>query len=73
MAISCALILFHANKKNDEKLGQQNNKVLHRAYRNTPLTDRQKQENKQRSSIRYIVERTFGLVYKNKTRLLHNS
>jgi hypothetical protein len=33
----------YANKKNDEKLGQQNNKVLHRAYRNTPLTDRQKQ------------------------------
>jgi hypothetical protein len=27
-----------------------------------PLTDRQKQENKQRSSIRYIVERTFGLL-----------
>jgi hypothetical protein len=50
----------YANKKNDEKLGKQNNKVLHRAYRNTPLTDRQKQENKQRSSIRYIVERTFG-------------
>ena len=52
----------YANKKNDEKLGQQNNKVLHRDYRNTPLTDRQKQENKQRSSIRYIVERTFGLL-----------
>ncbi|CAC9596716.1 hypothetical protein [uncultured Gammaproteobacteria bacterium] len=28
----------------------------------TGLTDRQKQENKQRSSIRYIVERTFGLL-----------
>jgi hypothetical protein len=27
----------YANKKNDEKLGQQNNKVLHRAYRNTPI------------------------------------
>lgn len=52
----------YANKKNDEKLGKQNNKVLHRAYRNTPLTDKQKQENKQRSSIRYIVERTFGLL-----------
>jgi IS5 family transposase len=51
----------YANKKNDEKLGKQNNKVLHRAYRNTPLTDRQKQENKQRSSIRYIVERTLAL------------
>ncbi len=52
----------YANKKNDKKLGKQNNKVLHRAYRNTPLTDQQKQDNKQRSSIRYIVERTFGLL-----------
>ena len=52
----------YANKNNDEKLGKQNNKVLHRAYRNTPLTQRQKQDNKQRSSIRYIVERTFGLL-----------
>jgi hypothetical protein len=25
----------YTNKKNDEKLSQQNNKVLHRAYRNT--------------------------------------
>ena len=52
----------YANKKNDKKLGKQNNKVLHRAYRNTPLTSKQKQENKQHSSIRYIVERTFGLL-----------
>jgi IS5 family transposase len=52
----------YANKINDEKLGKQNNKVLHRAYRNKPLTVQQKQENKQRSGIRYIVERTFGLL-----------
>ncbi len=52
----------YANKQNDKKLGKQNNKVLHRAYRNKPLTDQQKQENKQHSSIRYIVERTFGLL-----------
>jgi IS5 family transposase len=52
----------YANKTNDKKLGKKNNKVLHRAYRNTPLTQVQKQENKQRSSIRYIVERTFGLL-----------
>jgi IS5 family transposase len=38
----------YANKTNDKKLGKQNNKVLHRAYRNTPLTQVQKQENKQR-------------------------
>jgi IS5 family transposase len=52
----------YANKKNDKKLGKQNNKVLHRAYRNKPLTDKQKRENKQISSIRYVVERTFGLL-----------
>jgi IS5 family transposase len=51
----------YANKKNNEKIGKQNNKVLHRAYRNKPLTKQQKQDNKQRSSIRYVVERTFGL------------
>ena len=45
-----------------KKLGKQNNKVLRRAYRNKPLTKQQKQDNKQRSSIRYIVERTFGLL-----------
>ncbi len=52
----------YANKRNDKKLGKQNNKVLHRAYRNTPLTNKQKQDNRQRSSVRYIVERTFGLL-----------
>jgi IS5 family transposase len=46
----------YANKTNDKKLGKQNIKVLHRDYRNTSLTQVQKQENKQRSSIRYIVE-----------------
>ena len=35
---------------------------MHRAYRNKPLTKQQKQQNKQYSSIRYIVERTFGLL-----------
>ncbi|NYT27581.1 MAG: hypothetical protein H0A76_06600 [Candidatus Thiodubiliella endoseptemdiera] len=49
----------YANKRNDKKLGKQNNKVLHRAYRNTPLTNKQKQDNRQRSSVRYIVERTW--------------
>ena len=49
----------YTNKLNDKKLGKQ---ILHRAYRNKPLTKQQKQENKQRSSIRYIVERTFGLL-----------
>ena len=53
--------MINTNKLNDKKLGKQNNKILHRAYRNKSLTQ-QKQENKQRSSIRYIVERTFGLL-----------
>jgi IS5 family transposase len=52
----------YANKLNDKKFGKQNNKILHRAYRNKPLTKEQKQDNKQRSSIRYVVERTFGLL-----------
>ena len=52
----------NANQENDKKLGRQNNKVLHRAYRNKPLTDQQKQQNRQRSGIRYIVERAFGLL-----------
>lgn len=52
----------YANQNNDAKLGKQNNKILHRAYSNKPLTDQQKQDNKQRSSVRYIVERTFGLL-----------
>ena len=52
----------YANKQNDKKLGKQNNKVPRRAYRNKPLTKQQKQDNRQRSSIRYIVERTFWLI-----------
>ena len=52
----------YANKQNDKKLGKQNNKILHRAYRNKPLTKVQKQDNKQRSSIRHVVARTFGLL-----------
>ena len=32
----------YANGKNEEKLGAENNKILHRAYRNKPLTREQK-------------------------------
>ena len=52
----------YANKDNDEKLGKANNRILHRAYRNTPLTAQQKAQNKIYSSVRYVVERTFGLL-----------
>ncbi len=52
----------YTNKDNDEKLGKTNNRILHRAYRNTPLTAQQKAQNKMYSSVRYVVERTFGLL-----------
>jgi len=50
------------------------NKVNNRAYRNKPLTEDQKQENSSMSSVRYVVERTFGAFKKHygasKTRFL---
>ena len=56
----CMQIGAYANRKNDEKLGAENNKILHKAYRNKPLTREQKRENRVNSSIRYVVGRTFG-------------
>ncbi|WP_044411882.1 IS5/IS1182 family transposase [Thiomicrospira microaerophila] len=38
------------------------NDPLHCAYRNTPLTEQQKQHNRLASEVRYIVERTFGVL-----------
>ena len=38
------------------------NCILERAYRNRPLTDEQKQRNRQHSGIRSIVECVFGLL-----------
>ena len=52
----------YANQKNDMRLGSENNKILHRAYRNKPLSREQKRENRVHSSVRYVVERTFGLL-----------
>lgn len=51
----------YASKKNTARLGKKN-KILHRAYRNTPLTVAQKAANKIRSGIRSTVERVFGLL-----------
>ena len=47
-----ALLAAHGSK----------NCILERAYRNRPLTDEQKQRNRQHSGIRSIVERVFGLL-----------
>jgi len=52
----------YASKKNHQKLGKRRNKILHRAYRNKPLTAEQKRQNKERSRIRSTVERTFGIL-----------
>lgn len=41
--------------------GIQNN-ILYRAYRNTPLSDAQKQFNRYASQVRCTVERTFGVL-----------
>jgi len=38
------------------------NRVLHRAYRNTPLTEAQKAFNRLASQVRCAVERTFGVL-----------
>ncbi len=47
-----ALLVAHGSK----------NCILERAYRNTPLTDAQKQRNQRYSGIRSIVERVFGVL-----------
>jgi len=46
----------HINEKNIR------NRVLERAYRNTPLTQNQKQLNRMNSGIRCTVERVFGVL-----------
>jgi IS5 family transposase len=51
----------YASKKNDELLGDKN-QILERAYRNKPLTNKQKRNNQQKSKIRSTVERVFGLM-----------
>lgn len=53
----------YASGKTDEWLKENKieNGVLERAYRNKPLTDKQKQRNKLLSRTRYIVERFFGI------------
>ncbi len=40
----------YANGKNEEKLGAENNNILHKTYQNKPLTREQKRENRVKSS-----------------------
>lgn len=50
--------------ENDELLKNENikNRIMHKAYRNKPLTYWQTQRNKLISRYRYVVERTFGSI-----------
>jgi len=49
----------YAGKKIASLLGNKN-RILHRPYRNKPLTERQRQENATRRKTRNVVERTFA-------------
>lgn len=54
----------YKSKSHDDLLKSKGikNRILERAYRNTPLTDVQKKNNRQNSGTRSIVERTFGVL-----------
>ncbi len=54
----------YKSEKHDALLAAHGSKncILERAYRNMPLTDAQKQRNRQHSGIRSIVERVFGVL-----------
>lgn len=54
----------YKSEKHDALLAARGSKncILERAYRNTPLTDAQKQRNQRHSGIRSIVERVFGVL-----------
>ncbi len=54
----------YKSQKRDESLKSKRveNRILERAYRNKPLTEKQKRKNQQISITRSIVERTFGVL-----------
>jgi IS5 family transposase len=54
----------YASAEHDRLLAKRNtgNRILHKAKRNQPLSDRQKQQNRQWSSVRSTVERVFGIL-----------
>jgi hypothetical protein len=53
----------YKSRKHDEWLEEHgiNNRVMKRAYRNTPLTKAQKQNNQRNAGVRCTVERVFGM------------
>ena len=54
----------YASAGHDRLLAKRNtgNRILHKAKRNQPLSDQQKQQNRQWSGIRSTVERVFGVL-----------
>ena len=54
----------YKSHEHDELLSKRGirNRVLERAYRNKPLTDKQKHTNRMNSGVRSIVERVFGVL-----------
>ena len=54
----------YASAEHDRMLAKRNigNRILNKAKRNQPLSDRQKQHNRQWSSVRSTVERVFGVL-----------
>lgn len=54
----------YASAEHDKLLAKRNtgNRILHKAKRNQPLSDRQKHQNRQWSSVRSTVERVFGIL-----------
>jgi IS5 family transposase len=54
----------YASAEHDKLLAKRNtaNRILHKAKRNQPLSDQQKQQNRQWSSVRSTVERVFGIL-----------
>lgn len=52
----------YKSKKNDliVESHQWQNKIMNRAFRNRPLTEEERIQNKEISKIRYKVEQTFG-------------
>jgi IS5 family transposase len=53
----------YKSRKHDEWLEERgiDNRVMGRAYRNTPLTKAQKQKNQRNAGVRCTVERVFGV------------
>jgi transposase, IS5 family len=62
--VSSRQLTYTLGNEHDKLLVKRNtgNRILHKAKRNQPLSDRQKHLNRQWSSVRSTVERVFGIL-----------